>query len=125
MTPTARPAPQAVLFDRDGTLVVDVPYCGDPLLVRPMPCAAPALRLVRAAGLPTGVLTNQSGIGRGLLSAAAVEAVNREVGRLLGPFDVFRMCPHSPDDGCRCRKPRPGMVLDAAAELGLAPERLA
>jgi D-glycero-D-manno-heptose 1,7-bisphosphate phosphatase len=114
-----------VLFDRDGTLVVDVPYCADPSLVRPLPSAARALGVVRAAGLPTGVLTNQSGIGRGLISAEAAAAVNREVERLLGPFDVFRVCPHAPDDGCRCRKPRPGMLLDAAEQLGVAPDRLA
>jgi HAD superfamily hydrolase (TIGR01662 family) len=114
-----------VLFDRDGTLVVDVPYCADPFLVRPLPSAAPALDVVRAAGLPTGVLTNQSGIGRGLISAEAATAVNREVERLLGPFDVFRVCPHAPDEGCRCRKPRPGMLLDAAEQLGVAPDRLA
>jgi D-glycero-D-manno-heptose 1,7-bisphosphate phosphatase len=125
VTTSARPAPEAVLFDRDGTLVVDVPYCADPFLVRPMPSAAPALGVLRAAGLPTGVLTNQSGIGRGLISAAQAEAVNREVERLLGPFDVFCVCPHAPDDGCRCRKPRPGMLLDAAERLGVAPQRLA
>jgi HAD superfamily hydrolase (TIGR01662 family) len=114
-----------VLFDRDGTLVVDVPYCADPSLVRPMPSAAPALGMLRAAGLPIGVVTNQSGIGRGRVSASAVEAVNREVERLLGPFDVFCVCPHAPADGCACRKPRPGMLLDAAQRLGIAPERLA
>ncbi len=123
MSVSARPA--AVLFDRDGTLVVDVPYCGDPRRVCPMPTARLALDRLRAAGLPTGVVTNQSGIGRGLIGAAAAEAVNAEVERLLGPFDVFRTCPHAPEDGCACRKPRPGMLLDAAAELGVEPNRLA
>jgi D-glycero-D-manno-heptose 1,7-bisphosphate phosphatase len=114
----------AVLFDRDGTLVVDVPYCTEPVRVCPMPSARPALRRLRAAGIRTGVVTNQSGIGRGLITAAAVSAVNAEVERLLGPFDVWRTCPHAPDDGCRCRKPRPGMLLDAAAALGLESRRL-
>jgi D-glycero-D-manno-heptose 1,7-bisphosphate phosphatase len=119
------PRPLAVLFDRDGTLVVDVPYNGDPWRVRPMPAAAPALRVLRDAGIPTGVITNQSGIGRGLITRAAADAVNAEVDRLLGPFRTIRVCPHSPDDGCRCRKPRPGMVLDAARELGVPAERTA
>ena len=52
-------------------------------------------------------------------------AVNAEVERLLGPFDVWRICPHAPDDGCPCRKPRPDMLLDAARELGLEPHRIA
>lgn len=123
MTATHRLA--AVLFDRDGTLVVDVPYCADPSRVQPVPAARPALRRLRAAGIRTGVVTNQSGIGRGILTDGAVAAVNAEVERLLGPFDVWRICPHAPDDGCACRKPRPGMLLDAAAELGMEPGGLA
>ena len=115
----------AVLFDRDGTLVVDVPYCADPSRVQPVPAARPALRRLRAAGIRTGVVTNQSGIGRGVLTADAVAAVNAEVDRLLGPFDVWRVCPHAPTDGCRCRKPRPDMLLDAAHALGVEPQRLA
>ncbi len=115
-----RTPPAAVLFDRDGTLVVDVPYCGDPSLVRPVPTARPALALLRAAGIPVGVVTNQSGIARGLLRREQVDAVNRRVDDLLGPFDVWRLCPHGPDDGCACRKPAPGMVLAAARDLGVA-----
>ena len=71
--------PRAVLFDRDGTLVVDVPYNGDPDAVRAMPGAAAALERVRAAGVPIGVVSNQSGIARGLLDAGQVEAVNARV----------------------------------------------
>jgi len=114
-----------VLFDKDGTLVVDVPYCADPLLVRAMPTAAAALAVLRAAGVPAGIVSNQSGIGRGLISPEAAEAVFAEVGRQLGPFATVQYCPHAPEDGCRCRKPRPGLLLDAAAELGVAPERMA
>jgi D-glycero-D-manno-heptose 1,7-bisphosphate phosphatase len=123
MTATHRLA--AVLFDRDGTLVVDVPYCGDPSRVQPVPAARSALLRLRAAGIRTGVVTNQSGIGRGILTADTVAAVNAEVDRLLGPFDVWRICPHAPEEGCPCRKPRPDMLLDAAAELGLEPHRVA
>lgn len=125
--PAAAPEapPAAVLFDRDGTLVVDVPYCADPDLVTPVPAARPALTLLRAAGVPVGVVTNQSGIARGLLSREQADAVNRRVERLLGPFAVWELCPHGPDDGCACRKPAPGMVLAAAARLGVAPEDVA
>ena len=121
----ARHAPEAVLFDRDGTLVADVPYCADPGQVRPMPAARPALALLREAGIPAGVITNQSGIGRSLITAEEAAAVNRGVDRLLGPFAVGRVCPHAPEEGCACRKPAPGMLLEAAAELGIAPGRLA
>ncbi len=116
---------QAVLVDRDGTLVVDVPYNGDPALVEPMPGAARALERLRAAGLPVAVISNQSGIARGLLSSAEVEAVNLRVAELLGPFAGFWVCPHGPGDGCSCRKPAPGMVLAAAAALGVAPRSCA
>jgi HAD superfamily hydrolase (TIGR01662 family) len=114
-----------VLFDRDGTLVVDVPYNGDPAAVRPAAGAAAALARVRTAGVPVGVVSNQSGIARGLLTAAQVEAVNARVSELLGPFDVWRWCPHGAGDGCACRKPAPGMVLDAATALGVAPAEIA
>ena len=117
--------PGAVLFDRDGTLVVDVPYNGDPMRVRPVPAARAALELLRAAGVPAGVVTNQSGIARGLITRAQADAVNARVDELLGPFVVWQVCPHGPEDGCACRKPRPGMVLAAARQLGLPPERLA
>lgn len=122
-TPSARPA--AILFDRDGTLVVDVPYNGDPEAVRPTPTARAALDLVRAAGLPVGVVSNQSGIGRGLLLAREVARVNQRVEQLLGPFAVWEICPHAPEQGCSCRKPAPGMLRSAARRLGLRTEQLA
>ncbi len=116
---------KAVLFDRDGTLVVDVPYNGDPQLVRPMDSARSALELVRRAGLATGVLSNQSGVARGLLTLNQVHAVNQRVDELLGPFDVWEFCPHGPADGCDCRKPSPGMILAACSTLGLHPSQVA
>lgn len=116
---------KAVLFDRDGTLVVDVPYNGDPQLVRPMDGAREALQKVRQAGLATGVVTNQSGVARGLLTVEQMHSVNHRVDQLLGPFDVWEFCPHGPEDGCACRKPRPGMILDACHNLGISPEEAA
>lgn len=111
--------PRAVLFDRDGTLVVDVPYNGDPAAVAPMATAAAALERVRAAGVPVGVVSNQSGVARGLLGPGQVGAVNARVEALLGPFAVWQWCPHGEGDRCARRKPAPGMVLDAAAALGV------
>nr|WP_203416712.1 HAD-IIIA family hydrolase [Jiangella ureilytica] len=118
-----RGVPELVLLDRDGTLVRDVPYNGDPELVDPMPGAEAALGRLRAAGVRLGVVTNQSGVARGLLAEDDVERVNTRVEQLLGPFDVWRVCPHGPGDGCGCRKPAAGMVLAACAELGVEPAR--
>lgn len=115
--------PRAVLFDRDGTLVHDVPYNGDPEKVTPVDGAAAAVARVRAAGLATAVVSNQSGIARGLITPDQVDAVNARVDDLLGPFDAWHVCPHGPADACGCRKPRPGMVLAAAAALGVRPEQ--
>jgi histidinol-phosphate phosphatase family protein len=116
------PAPRAVLFDRDGTLVHDVPYNRDPDAVAPVPGARRALDRLRAEGLRLGVVTNQSGVGRGLLSGEEVAAVNAEVDAQLGPFGTWQTCPHTPDDACGCRKPRPGLVNAAARRLGVHPE---
>jgi histidinol-phosphate phosphatase family protein len=112
---------RAVLFDRDGTLVEDVPYNGDPAQVRPVAGAARALSALRRAGVRIGVVTNQSAVARGMVTRAQVDAVNQRVGELLGPFDTWQVCPHGPEDGCACRKPAPGMVTAAAAELGVRP----
>ncbi|MFL6056832.1 MAG: HAD-IIIA family hydrolase [Actinoallomurus sp.] len=116
------PPVKAVLFDRDGTLVHDVPYNRDPDEVEPVPGAREALDLARRAGLRVGVITNQSAIARGLATEAEVAKVNARVTELLGPFDTWQQCPHGEDDGCDCRKPAPGLVLRAAADLGVAPE---
>ncbi|HEY1883382.1 MAG TPA: HAD family hydrolase [Candidatus Cybelea sp.] len=113
--------PCAVLFDRDETIVVDVPFNGDPERVEPAPEARALLDRLRAAGLPLAVVSNQSGVGRGLLTSEAVDAVNRRVNELLGPFAGFFVCPHAPEDGCDCRKPKPKLILDAARALGVDP----
>jgi histidinol-phosphate phosphatase family protein len=115
------PRIRAVLFDRDGTLVADVPYNGDPELVVAMPGAREAVARLRAAGVATAVVTNQSGLARGRVRPEQVEAVNRRIEELLGPLGPWLVCPHGPDDGCRCRKPAPGLVEAAARALGVAP----
>ncbi|MDA0568030.1 HAD family hydrolase, partial [Streptomonospora sp. S1-112] len=116
----ARPV-KAVLFDRDGTLVHDVPYNAEPGKVRPVEGAREALDRVRAAGLRLGVVSNQSGVARGLITPDQLQEVNAAVEARLGPFDVWCVCPHGEADGCDCRKPRPGLVHQAAAALGVDP----
>ncbi|WP_238451695.1 HAD-IIIA family hydrolase, partial [Micromonospora sp. 4G55] len=103
-----------MLLDRDGTLVEDVPYNGDPEKVRPMPGARAALDRLRAAGLRLGVVTNQSGLAKGLFTAAQMRAVHARIETLLGPFDTWQVCPHDDGDDCACRKPAPGLVHRAA-----------
>ncbi|MFE5490395.1 D-glycero-alpha-D-manno-heptose-1,7-bisphosphate 7-phosphatase [Streptomyces virginiae] len=115
--------PEAVLFDRDGTLVVDVPYNGDPARVTPMATAPAAVTALRELGVPVGVVSNQSGVARGLLTRGHVVAVRRRVDELFDPFDVWAVCPHGPADRCGCRKPAPGLILAACRRLGAAPAR--
>ncbi|HEX3458771.1 MAG TPA: HAD family hydrolase [Candidatus Baltobacteraceae bacterium] len=114
--------PCAVLFDRDETIVVDVPFNGDPNKVEPAPNARALLDRLRAAGLPLAVVSNQSGIGRGFITAEQADAVNRRVDELLGPFAGFFVCPHAPEDECECRKPKPKLILDAARAIGVGPD---
>ena len=115
--------PELVLFDRDGTLVRDFPYNGDPAWIRPIDGAREALDRLRAHGVRVGVAMNQSAVARGLVTREQVDACNARLTELLGPFDTVQVCPHGPDDGCACRKPAPGMVLAACAELGVDPAR--
>ncbi len=111
----------AVLFDRDETIVIDEPFNGDPEKVVPAPGARALLDRLRAKGLPLAVVSNQSGVGRGYITMQQVDAVNRRVDALIGPFAGFFSCPHAPDDDCECRKPKPKLILDAATALGVDP----
>jgi HAD superfamily hydrolase (TIGR01662 family) len=117
--------PELVLFDRDGTLVHDVPYNSNPAWVEPVPGALEAVGRVRDAGIRTGVVTNQSGVASGRISHDQLAAVNDRVEDLLGPFDVWQVCPHGRHDGCDCRKPAPGMVKAACERLGVPADRCA
>jgi histidinol-phosphate phosphatase family protein len=110
---------RAVLFDRDGTLIQDVPYNIDPARVIPANGAPQAVRRLRNAGISLGVVTNQSGVGRGLISPDQLAAVNGRVDELLGPFQTWQVCPHTAEDSCACRKPASGMILAAAEALGV------
>lgn len=112
-------AAKAVLFDRDGTLVLDVPYNGDAERVRLAPGVREALSRLRRAGVPVALITNQSGVARGLLRPEDVVAVNRRIEQLAGSIGPWLMCFHAPEANCSCRKPRPGLVLAAAERLGV------
>lgn len=113
----------ALFFDRDGTLIDDVGHIRDPTQVRLLAGAAAALREVRKAGFFLVLVSNQSGIARGLVSRGEAAAVHRRVVAELAlaavDLDDARYCPHAPDAGCACRKPAPGLLLAAAHELGV------
>jgi histidinol-phosphate phosphatase family protein len=111
--------PRAVLFDRDGTLIENVPYLADAASVQPLPGAVRTLSALRRNGIAVGVVSNQSGVARGLITPAQLERVNARVESLLGPFDTWQLCVHDAAAGCDCRKPQPGMVLAAAEALGV------
>ena len=109
----------AVFLDRDGTIMEEVHYCKDPALVRLVPEAAEALRALREAGFALVIVTNQSGIARGRLTRADFDAVQARLFELLGFSLPTHMCPDGPDAPSTHRKPAPGMLLDAARDLGL------
>jgi D-glycero-D-manno-heptose 1,7-bisphosphate phosphatase len=108
---------RAVFFDRDGTLMEDAHYCGDPTLVKVFPGVPGALRSLKEAGFGVFIITNQSGIGRGLITEAQYRAVQEEFLRQAGgdSVDASYYCPDAPGVPSNCRKPEPGMVLAAAA----------
>ena len=118
-----RDPPLAVLLDRDDTIIEDGPYLNDPAGVKPMPGAVDALGRLRDRGLLLAVVTNQSGVAKGLITEDQLEAVNARVDAELGPFDSWQVCVHDDGDGCGCRKPAPGMVQAAAEALGVDPAR--
>lgn len=111
----------AVFFDRDGVLNHDTGFTHRPDQVRWVEGAARAVRRVNAAGLLAFVVTNQSGVARGLYTQEDVRALHRwmaaELAREGARVDAWRFCPHHPElsDPCRCRKPLPGMIEDLIA----------
>ncbi|MDD7813384.1 HAD-IIIA family hydrolase [Mycobacterium sp. CSUR Q5927] len=115
--------PLAVLLDRDDTLIQDGPYLADPDGVVPLPHARRALARLRRHGLRLAVVSNQSGVAKGLISPEQLAAVNSRVDELLGPFDSWQVCQHDDGDGCGCRKPAPGLVSAAADALDVQPSR--
>ncbi len=118
---------RAIFLDKDGTLVENVPYNVDPSLIALSWQAGPGLQVFRQLGYKLIVVSNQSGVARGLFTESALAGVSRRLGELLAQYGVtldgFYYCPHSPEGvvgryavSCTCRKPMPGMLLRAARE---------
>jgi D-glycero-D-manno-heptose 1,7-bisphosphate phosphatase len=114
---------RAVCLDRDGTVIDDVGYPRDPGQVRLLPGAAEALCVLQRSGFMLVVVSNQSGIGRGLVSRDEAHRVHAQFVAELAAhgvrLDGAYYCPHAPEATCACRKPEPGLLLQAADELGL------
>jgi D-glycero-D-manno-heptose 1,7-bisphosphate phosphatase len=115
----------AVFLDRDGTIIEDVGYLSDPDRMRLLPGAAEAISRLNNAGLLAVVVTNQSGIARGLFDEAAYEATRRRLDQMLADrgarLDGQYHCPHHPEvtGPCECRKPGLRLYRQAADELGI------
>jgi D-glycero-D-manno-heptose 1,7-bisphosphate phosphatase len=108
----------AVFVDRDGTIMQDADYCSDPKQVQIFPGVPEALRRLKWKGFKLIVITNQSGIGRGLFTIEQYRAVEAEVLRQLGDglIDATYFCPDVPGQHSSCRKPAPGMIVQATRE---------
>jgi heptosyltransferase-2 len=114
-----------VYLDRDGTLNFDPGYLNQPEQLRLLPGVGPAVARLNRAGFKTVVLSNQSGVARGLITQDQLEAIHQRLRELLAEdgawLDGIFICPHHPDEGCICRKPAPGLVHRALQELGVFP----
>lgn len=111
----------AVFLDRDGTLIEDTGYVADPREVRVYPRTAEALVSLKQRGFATVIVTNQSGLARGYFTEADYHAVHARLIELLGPglIDATYFCADHPERASERRKPGPGMLLEAARDLGL------
>jgi len=112
-----------ILFlDRDGTLMHDVGYPRDPADVRLLPGAVESIRLLSELRYTPAVVSNQSGIGRGLIAQSEADAVHNQFVALFVAGSFIELpcyyCPHAPEDDCSCRKPKPGLLLEAARSFG-------
>lgn len=119
--------PRAVLLDRDGTVIEERRYLSDPDQVVLLPRVGAALRALRELGLRLLVVTNQSAIGRGMFNVRRLEEIHARMQRLLAEegvvLDGIYVCPHTPDDGCACRKPKPGLMSQVTRDFHLDPSQ--
>ena len=108
----------AIFLDRDGTVIEDEDYLADPAKMRVYGFSAEGLEILREKGYLLIVITNQSGVGKGLLTEGDVHAVHAALQHELRDFiDAFYYCPHRPDASCRCRKPGLGLIEQAIADF--------
>jgi D-glycero-D-manno-heptose 1,7-bisphosphate phosphatase len=121
----SRASDRVVILDRDGTIVVDRGYLGDPAGLEFEVGAAEGLQWLYSNGYRLIVITNQSGIGRGLFSLERLQAMNSRLTEMVASagaqLEGIYFCPHTPDDHCDCRKPELGLMTRAALELGFIP----
>jgi D-glycero-D-manno-heptose 1,7-bisphosphate phosphatase len=114
---------KAVFMDRDGTVSEEIGYMYDAGLYKPYAYAGPAIRRINESGMKAVLVTNQSGIGRGYFEESMVHQVHdilqAELSRHGARLDAIYFCPHAPDSGCECRKPNPGMLLQAQKDLDI------
>ena len=114
---------KAVFLDRDGTLNIDPGYIQDPAQVQLISGVGSALKKLKSAGFLLVVVSNQSGIGRGLIDPLVLPKIHRRFNDILAKdgiqIDHFEHCPHLPDDRCACRKPMPGMIEKVCEKLGI------
>ncbi len=112
-----------VFLDRDGTINEEVGYLSNPSDLRLIPGAASGIQALNQAGFKIIIVTNQSGLARGYFSLSTLEEIHRRLLdelALRGAYiDGIYFCPHHPEEGCNCRKPRTGLVERAIRELGL------
>jgi D-glycero-D-manno-heptose 1,7-bisphosphate phosphatase len=112
---------KAVFLDRDGTLIVEENYLSDPARVSLLPGVVLALKKLSSAGYAIVLISNQSGIGRGYFTEDSLRMIHERMEMLLANegvrLDGIYYCSHKPEDNCDCRKPAPGMIIKAAAEL--------
>ena len=114
---------KALFLDRDGTINFDPGYISHPGLIELIPAAAAAIRRARDNGFLIAVISNQSGVGRGLISPEMLPTIHARLNELLmaeagASVDFFACCTHHPSDDCNCRKPLPRLVYEAQAHLG-------
>ena len=113
----------AVFLDRDGTMNKAVPYCRHPEDFQLFPGTGRAIRLLNERGYKVIVITNQSGVARGYFTENTLGLIHQEMRNQLAAenarVDAIYYCPHHPDDNCECRKPKPGLLRQAASEHGI------
>ena len=116
-----------IVLDRDGTIIEERDYLSQPEQIKLIPGAGAALRELQQMGFGLVVITNQSGVGRGIFAHDQLDLIHRRLNELLDRegvhLDGLYVCPHKPDDHCNCRKPKLGLLQKAAKDLGFSLER--